>query len=137
MRGLANAEPAAPLFCPVLREALHRDTREGLAVEQIQRAARRAAVRARLFQYRLEDRLQLTRRGIDDLQYLGRRGLLLQRLAQFRQQARVLDRDDRLVGKGAHKLDLPFGERLDTPTGQGERADRRTLTQQRHAEHSP
>ena len=76
-RGLANADPAAQLLGPVLRQALHRDTAKGLAVEQKQGAARRAAVRVRLFQYRLEDRLQLTGRGIDDLQYLGCRGLLL------------------------------------------------------------
>ena len=80
---LANTEPAAQLLGPVLRDAPHRDTPEGLAVEQIQGAARRAAVGARLFQYCLEDRLELTRRGIDDLQYIGRRGLLLQQLAQF------------------------------------------------------
>src|SRR5215469_8157174 len=32
----------------------------------------------RPFEHRVEDRLELTGRGIDDLQYLGRRGLLLQ-----------------------------------------------------------
>ena len=57
---LANADPASELLGPVLREALHRDRPEGLAVEQIQGAARRAAVRMRLFQYRLKDRLKLT-----------------------------------------------------------------------------
>ena len=77
-RGLANADSAAQLLGPVRREALHRDTAEGLAVEQIQGAARRATVGVRFLQYRLEDRLQLTGRGIDDLQYLGRRRLLLQ-----------------------------------------------------------
>ena len=60
MRGLANAEPAALLLGPVLRETLHRDRPEGLAVEQKQHAPRRAAVRVRLFQYRVEDRLELT-----------------------------------------------------------------------------
>src|SRR5215469_5581555 len=78
MRGLANAAPAVQLLGKVLREATYRGRPEGLAVEQPQAAARRAAVGVRLFQYRLEDRLQLTGRGIDDLQYLGRRGLLLQ-----------------------------------------------------------
>jgi hypothetical protein len=34
----------------------------------------------RLFQYRVEDRRKVAGRGIDDLQHLGRRGLLLQRL---------------------------------------------------------
>ena len=70
--------PRRSCFRPVLRKALHRDPAEGLAVEQIQGAARRAAVRVRLFQYRFEDRLEVTGRGIDDLQYLSSRGLLLQ-----------------------------------------------------------
>ena len=56
-------------------------------------------------------------------------------LAQFGQQPRILDRDDRLVGKGAHQLDLPLGEwlrpaaraRPSVPTTE-------TVTQQRHAE---
>ena len=77
-RGLANTEPAPHLLGPVLRDALHRGTAEVFAVEQIQDAARRATVRVRLFQYRFEHRLELTGRGIDDLQYLGGRSLLLQ-----------------------------------------------------------
>jgi hypothetical protein len=31
--------------------------------------------------------------------------------ARRAEQPRVLHRDDRLVGKGAHQLDLPLGER--------------------------
>ena len=77
-RDLVSGEPTAQLLRQVLWETVRRDTAEGLAIEQKQSAARRAAVRVRLFQSRLEDRLQLTGRGIDDLQYLGRRSLLLQ-----------------------------------------------------------
>jgi hypothetical protein len=77
-RGLAKADPAGQFLGPVLRVAAHGDTPKGVALEQKQRAARRTAVRVRLFQYRLEDWLQLAGRGIDDLQYLGGRGLLLQ-----------------------------------------------------------
>jgi hypothetical protein len=86
----------------------------------------------RLFQYRFEDRLEVTGRGIDDLQHLGRRGLLLQRLAQLGQQPRVLDRDDRLVGKGAHQFDLPLSERLDPLPREIDRAEHGPLAQQRH-----
>ena len=75
-RDLVSGEPTAQLLRQVLWEPVRRDTAEGLAIEQKQSAARRAAVRVRLFQYRLEDRLELT--GIDDLQYLGGRCLLLQ-----------------------------------------------------------
>ena len=66
----------------------------------------------RLFEDRVENRNEVAGRGIDDLQYLSNRLLLLQRLAQFGQQPRILDRDHRLVGEGAHQFDLPLGERL-------------------------
>ena len=57
----------------------------------------------------------------DDLQHLGRRGLLLQRfgqvvctLAQLVEQPRVLDGDDRLRGEVPDQLDLLVGERPDS-----------------------
>src|SRR5262245_7622375 len=49
-----------------------------------------------LLQYRIEHRSEVARRRIDDLQHLGSRGLLLQRLARLGQEPRVLHRDDRL-----------------------------------------
>ena len=59
-------------------------------------------------------------RGIDRaqhfferLQFADRAGQLVGAGLQFAEQPRVLDRDDRLVGKGAHQFDLPLGERLD------------------------
>ena len=66
----------------------------------------------RLLQDHLEHRRQIAGRGVDDLQHLGRRCLLLQRLPLFGDQARVLDRDHRLIGEGADELDLPVGEWL-------------------------
>ena len=57
--------------------------------------------------------LQVEGRAADDLQHVGGRGLLLQRLAQFRgarlhlvEQADILDGDHRLVGEGLDQLDL-------------------------------
>ena len=70
----------------------------------------------RPLQYRIEHRRQITRRGIDDLQHLGGRSLLLQRLALLGHQTRVLDRYHRLIGKGADKLDLSLGKWLNTLT---------------------
>ena len=51
----------------------------------------------RLFQYRVEHRREVAGRGIDDLQHLGGRGLLLQRLVALggplgTRQAAVADR---------------------------------------------
>jgi hypothetical protein len=52
-------------------------------------------------------RLQIERRAADDLQHVGGRGLLLQRLLRGRasrlhlvEQAHVLDGDDGLIGEG-------------------------------------
>jgi len=83
----------------------------------------------RLFEDRVENRNEVAGRGIDDLQYLSNRLLLLQRLAQFGQQPRILDRDHRLVGEGAHQIDLPPSERLDPFARQHDDADRLTLAQ--------
>ena len=72
----------------------------------------------RRFCQRVEHRLQIEGRAADDLEHVGGRCLLLQRLAELRgarldlfEQAHVLDGDDRLVGKGLHQLDLPLRER--------------------------
>src|SRR6516162_4192855 len=68
---------------------------------------------------RVENRLQIESRAADDLQQVAGRGLVIERLleiararAHLREQTRVLDRDDRLVGKGAYQIDLPIRERL-------------------------
>src|SRR5262249_30576031 len=53
----------------------------------------------RLFQDRVEYRGEIAGRRIDDLQYLGGRGLLLQGLARLGQEPRVFHRDDRLRGE--------------------------------------
>ena len=65
----------------------------------------------------VEHRLHVRGRAADDAEHLGRCGLMLQRLAQFRvalaeflEQAHVLDGDHRLVGEGFQKRDLLFGE---------------------------
>ena len=66
----------------------------------------------RFFQNRIKHRRQIAGRGVDDLQHLGCRSLLFQRLPLFGQKSCVLDRDHRLIGEGADKCDLPVGERL-------------------------
>ena len=62
---------------------------------------------------RVEDRLEIGRRGGDDPQHLGGRRLLLQRLAklavallQLLEQAGVLDGDDGLVRERLQQGDL-------------------------------
>jgi len=77
-------------------------------------------------QHALEYRLQLAGRTADDLQDLGSRGLLLQRLAQIVralaqlvEQPSVPDGDDGLRGKILKQRDLPLGTRQEcTPVEQ-------------------
>src|SRR5262249_48714266 len=63
------------------------------------------------FDQRLEHRLEIEGRATDDLEHVGRRGLLLQRLAQLIEQARVLDGDHGLGGEILDQLDLLVSER--------------------------
>ena len=72
---------------------------------------RRSHSRMRLFQHRVEHRREVAGRGVDDLQHLGGRGLLLQRLARLGDQPRVLHRDDRLRREILQQRDLLVGER--------------------------
>ena len=81
--------------------------------------------------------VEIAGRGVDHLQHLGGRGLLLQRLALLGQQPRILDRDHRLIGEGADKFDLPVGKRLDPLAREQDDADRLAFAQQRHAERCP
>ena len=53
----------------------------------------------RRFDQRVEHGLQIEGRAADHLEHVGGGGLLLQRLAQLVEQARVLDGDDGLVGE--------------------------------------
>src|SRR5437899_435536 len=58
-----------------------------------------AAKTHRLFEHRVEHRREVARRGIDDLQDFGSRGLLLQGLAGLGDEPRVLHRDHGLGGE--------------------------------------
>src|SRR6516225_3232774 len=59
----------------------------------------------------VEHRREITGRGIDDLQYLGGCGLLLQSLTRLGQEPRILHSDDRLRREVFEKSDLPLGKR--------------------------
>ena len=72
--------------------------------------------------------------GLRRLQFPERRLGRNAGITSLGQQPSVLDRDDRLVGEGAHQFNLPFGKRLDPLTGKIKHAGRLTFAQQRHAE---
>ena len=82
----------------------------------------------------VEHGLQVEGRTADDLEHVGRRCLLLQRLLKLGEETHVLDRDHRLVGEGLDQLDLPCRERLHLRARQDKHADGLTLAQQGHPE---
>jgi hypothetical protein len=83
----------------------------------------RIAKPGRRLDQRVKYRLQIEGRSADDLEHIGGRGLLLQRLAQLIEQAGVLDRDDGLGGERLHEFDLSVGEKRDLLTIEGDCAD--------------
>ena len=70
-----------------------------LAVISTDAAELRVAQSKCLLQHRVEDRPEITRRAVNDLQDLGSRGLLFERLARLGDEPRVLDRNDGLGGE--------------------------------------
>jgi len=54
--------------------------------------------------------LQIEARAADDLEHVGGGGLLLQRLAQLVEQARVLNGNEGLSGESLDERDLFVGE---------------------------
>ena len=60
------------------------------------------------------------------------RGQFVGPLLQFAEEPRVLDRDDRLVGKSADQLDLPVGVWLHSSPRESNHAEHGPLAQQRH-----
>ena len=85
----------------------------------------------------LEHRCRVRHRAADHLQHLGSRGLVFQCLLGLVEQAHVLDRDHRLVGKGADQFDLPGLERPDLCAPHADDAEHDAVAQQGCHEHSP
>ena len=76
-----------------------------------------------LLQDRIEHWRKVAGRGIDDLQYLGGRGLLLQRLARLGQEPRILHSDDRLRRERVDQRDLPVRKWLNFVPKQRQNTD--------------
>jgi len=76
-------------------------------------------------------RCKITRRGIDDLQYLGGCGLLLQCLACLGNKPRIIHRNDRLYREVLNKPDLLAGEGLYLLAISGDVAQQRAVLPQR------
>ena len=107
---------------------------ERAALEAIQLAELRLADADRVLEHGLEHGLKLAWRRTDDLQDIGRRRLLLQRLPQFAKEPRVLDRDHRLGGEVLYQRNLLVGERPHFFAVHCEGADQLVLLQHRDDE---
>jgi len=105
---------------------------EVIAVTKHQGPMGHTAQRVRLLQYRVEHRGKIAWRRIDDLQYFGGRGLLLQCLARFGQQPRILHRDHRLRRKVLQQRDLLVGEGVHLLTENDDGAEQGAVLTQRH-----
>ena len=74
-----------------------------IAIVSVDESPFRFAQPRRRFSERIEHRLQVKGRAADDLEHVGGGRLLLQRFAQFVEQAGVLDGDDGLGGEIAQQ----------------------------------
>ena len=98
-------------------------------------AAYRGRDATAVVQHRVEHRREVTGRGIDDLQHLGGRGLLLQGLARLGQEPRILHRDDRLRREVLQQCDLLVSKRPHLLAERGDDAEQRAVFPQRNHQH--
>src|SRR6516164_9051834 len=91
-----------------------------------------ATLSRRPFQQGVEHRREVAGRGIDDLQYLGGRRLLLQGLARLGDEPRVFHCDDRLSREILHERDLLVRERADFLTIGGNVTEERAVLSERN-----
>src|SRR5687768_13895541 len=103
-----------------------------LTVKGVYAAERRAAERSEATRDGGEDRLEICGRARNDTQYLRGCGLPLQRLLGLVEQARVLDRDDGLIGEGAHEVDLLLREGPDFRAANRDAAQHLPMLEHRH-----
>ena len=79
----------------------------------------------------IENCLQIECRAGDDLEDVGCRRLLAQRLPQLIKQSRILHRDDRLCSEVFQKRDLFLAERPDLASRSDDLADKAAVLAQR------
>src|SRR5580700_2017198 len=91
MRGIAFSERSISCWNPASG-----DSTRSLAVDHGPEPEGRSAQSHRLVEHRIEYRSEVAGRSIDDLQALGCRGLLFERLPCLGNEASILHRDDGL-----------------------------------------
>ena len=119
------------------RVAAGRDELGPIAVPQPQMDPLGVTEHARVLGDRIEDRPEVARGLADDPEDLGRRGLTLERLLRLVEEARVLDRDHRLVGERVHQTQLRVGEWLGPLPPQADDPHRFFVSEQGHGDAAP
>src|SRR5262249_8508845 len=108
-RSRANHRIAPPKLSK-RRRKICCDNSESITLTEEKRAEFGLANPSCTIQHGLKHWLQFAGRRTDDAQHFRRRRLLVERFAQFVQQPRVLDGDDRLGGEVRYKRDLLFSK---------------------------
>ena len=86
------------------------------------------------FSQRLKYRLQIECRAANNLEHIGRGGLLLQRFTELVEQPRVLDGDDCLRSEVPDEFDLLFGKCTDFLPEDNHRPDKLAILEQWHGD---
>src|SRR5690242_17214685 len=103
-----------------------------VAIEGVHYAKSGVAQADGLFEHRVKHRCEIARRGVDDLQYLRSRGLLLQSLARLGDEPRILDSNDRLGREILQQGGLLVGEWADLHAVDHDVTEYCFVLQQRH-----
>src|SRR5262249_8038950 len=135
IRIFRRREPLPHPVGKLLRSGVYCHDAELFALIEAQTAVNGTTEDTRLFKYRLVDRSEFAGRGIDDLQHLRRRGLLLQSLARLGQEPRILHRNDRLRREILQQRYLLVRERPGFTPGDREGAYRSALLDQSNPDH--
>src|SRR6202047_767213 len=126
-----------PLLHEGQRRSMSGDHAERIAFTQRHDAELGSANLYSIRQHGFKYGLKFAGRTRDDLQHLRSGGLLLQRLAQFAEQARILDGNDGLRGKVLQECDLPVGERLNLLAEDCYGPDQLIIFEHRDRQHRP
>src|SRR5262245_31569294 len=110
MRGERGRILGAKLLKSLGADTVRGDQMHHVPIDNEDSAAKRATYAHAVACDRLEDGSRFCWRGPDGAQYLGRRGLLLERLFRLVEQADVFDGDHRLVGERLEQSNLLLGK---------------------------
>ena|SRR6516162_3414201 len=123
-------------FGVCLRDPVERARDREVAGKVPKNAEARLTEAGGFLQHRVEYRGEVAGGGIDDLQYLGGRGLLFQGFARLGQEAGIFHRDNRLRCEVLQEGDLLVGEGPDFPAIDYKSAPKRSVLAQRDPDRS-